>query len=164
MPRLVADFNSGALSAMVCVGLRQDSRRVEWELLPVAMAQSTLIATFGMHALTHKTERGRQDRLFLPPLFPSFEKGVVRSLAAKQNASWVKWRGRIFESDDSEFDFLHAALIPAIESLASNITSERHNFGASAPEPNPQKTGAAHSSVTGSEAAAAFNLNGQSLG
>jgi hypothetical protein len=117
-----------------------------------------------MNALTHKTGRGRQDRLFLPTLFPSFEKGVVRSLAAKQNASWVKWRSRIFESDDSAFDFLPAALIHGIESLAIDITSERHNFGASAPEPNPQKTGAAHSSATSSEAAAAFYLNGQSLG
>jgi hypothetical protein len=42
------------------------------------------------------------------------------------------------------------------------IASERFKrFGASAPGPNPQKTGAAH---PGGEAAAAFNLNGQSLG
>jgi hypothetical protein len=152
------------LSASVCVGLRQDSRRVEWELLPVATAQLTLFATFGMNVLTHKTERGRQDRaLFAIPVsfvrkrgspIPRGKTKRVLGQMAKSNFRvrrlWVR--------------FLHAALMPAIESLAIDITSERHHFGASAPEPNPQKTGAAHSSATSSEAAAAFNLNGQSLG
>jgi len=105
---------------------------LEWELLPVATAQLTPIATFGMHAVTHKTERGRQDRLFLPPLFPSFEKGV--SLAAKQNALRFKWRSRIFESDDSGFDFCMPRSFLAIESLAIDITSERFTISEHPPQ------------------------------
>ena len=42
--------------------------------------------------------------------------------------------------------------------------SDPHEFGASAPEASPQKTGAAHGPATAGEAAAAFNLNGESLG
>jgi hypothetical protein len=61
--------------------------------------------------------------------------------------------------------FSHAAVIPGNRVIAHRHNlGTFHNFGASAPEPNPQKTGAAHSSATSSEAAAAFNLNGQSLG
>ena len=40
----------------------------------MAVAPLTLIATFGMNALTYKTERGRQDWP-CAFLFPSFEKG-----------------------------------------------------------------------------------------
>ena len=129
MPRLVADIHSGALAPRSALGYARIPGQIEWELLPVAIvatAQLTPIATFDMHALTYKTERGRQDRLFWPPLFPSFEKGVVRSLAAKQNASWVKGRGRIFESDDSGFDFCMPPLVPGNRVIgASDITSER---------------------------------------
>jgi hypothetical protein len=49
------------------------------------------------------------------------------------------------------------------EKLAADadITSERQkNFGASAPRPSPQKTGAARALETSREAAAAFTLNG----
>ena len=53
----------------------------------MATAQLTPIAIFAMNALTYKTERGRQDRLFLPPLFPLFEKGVVRSAAIESLAT-----------------------------------------------------------------------------
>lgn len=128
------------------------------------LAQLTPLTTFGMHALTHKTERGRQDRLFLPtpvsfvrkrgsPIPCGKTKRVLGQMARSNfpvRRLWVR--------------FLPAALIPGIESLAIDITSERHNFGASAPKPNPQKTGAAHSSATSGEAVAAFKLNGQSLG
>ena len=133
MPRLVADIHSGALAPPVCVGQRQDSRRVEWELLPVAAAQLTPIATFGMNVLTYKTERGRQHWP-CALLFPSFEKGVVRSLGANQNAPWVKWRGRILESDDSGFDFYTPRSYPAIESLAIDITSERFTISEHPPQ------------------------------
>jgi hypothetical protein len=147
MPRLVADIHSGALAPRSALGYARIPGQIEWELLPVATTQLTPIAAFGMHAVTYKTERGRQDRLFLPPLFPLFEKGVVR-----------------IDSDDSGFDFC----MPLIS--GNRVIGHRHNlgtfhnFGASAPEPNPQKTGAAHSLATSSEAAAAFNLNGQSPG
>ena len=134
MPRLVADIHSGVFSASVCVGLRQDSRRVEWELLPVATVQLTPIATFGRHALTYKPSEGDRTELFLPLLFPSFEKGVFRSLAAKQNAPWVKWRGRIFESDDSGFDFCMPRPYPAIGWLVTDITSERFTISEHPPQ------------------------------
>jgi hypothetical protein len=80
-------------------------------------------------------------------LFPSFEKGVMR-----------------IDSDDSGFDFCRPVISDNRVIGHRHNLGTFHNFGASAPEPNPQKTGAAHSSATSSEAAAAFNLNGQSLG
>src|SRR5258707_5122657 len=61
MPRLVADIHSGALAPRSALGYARMPGQIEWELLPVATAQLTTIATFGMHALTYKTERGRQN-------------------------------------------------------------------------------------------------------
>jgi len=49
-----------------------------------------------MNALTYKNGRGRQNWPWAL-LFPSFEKVVVRSLAAKESALYVKWGGRILE-------------------------------------------------------------------
>jgi len=164
MPRLVADIHSGARTPRSALGYARIPGQIEWELLPVATAQLTPIATFGMHALTHKTERGRQDRaLFATPVsfvrkrgspIPRGKTKRVLGQMARSNFGvsrlWVR--------------FLHPTLILAIESLARHNLGTFHNFGASAPEPNPQKTGAAHSSATSNEVAAAFNLNGQSLG
>src|SRR5580704_8007858 len=75
------------------------------------------------------TKPSQGDRTGLRALlFPWFEKGVVRSLAANQNAPWLKGRGRIFEPGDSGLDFLTfyaPRSYPAFESLAIDITSER---------------------------------------
>ncbi len=133
MPRLVADIHSGALAPRSALGYARIPGQIEWELRPVATAQLTPIATFGMNALTYKTERGRQNGP-CALLFPSFEKGVSPSLAANQNASWVKWRGRIFDSDDSGFDFYSPRSYPAIESLAIDITSERFTISEHPPQ------------------------------
>jgi hypothetical protein len=150
-------------SASVCVGLRQDSRRVEWELLPVATAQLTPIATFGMNASTYKTERGRQNWP-CALLFPSFEKGVPIPRCKSKRALGQMARSN-FRLRRLWVRFLHAALIPGLRVIGHRHNlGTFHNFGASAPVPNPPKTGAAHSSATSSEAAATFNLNGQSLG
>jgi len=133
----------------------------------VAVAQLTLIATFGMNASTYKTERGRQNWP-CALLFPSFEKGggpIPRCKSKRVLGQMERSNFRVRRLWVRFFGFLHTALIPG-----HRVISLRHNlgtfqiFGASAPEPNPQKTGAAHSSATSSEAAAAFNLNGQSLG
>jgi hypothetical protein len=136
MPRLVADIHSGALAPQSALGYARIPGQLNGNCCQWLRPQLTLIATFGMNASTHKTERGRQNWP-CALLFPSFEKGVVRSLAANQNAPWVKWRGRIFESDDSGFDFLafytpHS--YPAIESLATDITSERFTISEHPPQ------------------------------
>src|SRR5215472_2745308 len=121
MPRLVADIHSGALAPRSALGYARIPGQIEWELLPVATTQLTPIATSGMHALTYKNRaRETGPALFATPV--SFvRKRVVRSLAANQNAPWVKWRGRIFESEQSDSIFAS----PAIESLVIDITSER---------------------------------------
>ena len=52
-----------------------------------------------------------------------------------------------------------------MDAVQANITSERQkNFGASAPQAGPQKTGIAHPSATIGEATAAFYLNGKPVG
>ena len=153
------------LSASVCVGLRQDSRRVEWELLPVATAPLTPIAPFGMHALTYKTERGRQDRLSLPPPVSFVRKRGSPIPRCKTKRVLGQMARSNFRVRRLWVRFLHAGAISGNRVIGQRHNlGTFHNFGASAPEPNPQKTGAAHSSATSSEAAAAFNLNGQSLG
>jgi hypothetical protein len=52
--------------------------------------------------------------------------------------------------------------------LTHIVIGQGHNlrtfFGASAPVASPQKTGIAHPPATASDARAAFNLNGKSLG
>src|SRR5512146_1940386 len=77
--------------------------------------------------LTKRNGRGKQNRLSLPRLFPSFE------IEQEQNS----------RSHGSPFHSLGTT----------------KDFGASAPGPNPQKTG-----VPTRIGTAAFNLNGQSLG
>src|SRR2546423_10440643 len=77
----------------------------------------------GMNALTYKTERGRQNWP-CAFLFPSFEKGVPRSLAANQNAPWVKWRSRIL-SDPTLVRLFSRDAHTGPLSHQPDITSER---------------------------------------
>ena len=135
MPRLVADFNSGALAPRSALGYARIPGQIEWELLPAAAAQLTPIATFGMHALTYKTERGRQDRLFLPtpvsfvrkrgsPIPRGKTKRVLGQMARSNfrvRRLWVRF-------------FACRRSYLAIESLASNITSERFTISEHPPQ------------------------------
>ena len=147
----------------VCVGPGQQSGPLDWELRPGARAL-TVMPSCSRNALTYKNERGRQNwalcssvsfvRKRGSPIHRGKTKRVLGQMARSNfrvRQLWVR--------------FLHAALIPGHRVIGHRHNlGTFHNFGASAPEPNPQKTGAAHSSATSSEAAAAFNLNGQSLG
>jgi hypothetical protein len=99
--------------------------QIEWELLPVATAQLTPIATFGMNVLTYKTERGRQDRaLFAIPVSFVRKRGSDPSRQNKTRPG-SKGRGRIFDSDNLS-SILHSELIPGNRVIgAIDITSER---------------------------------------
>jgi len=126
MPRLVADIHSGALVPQSALGYARIPGQIEWERLPVATAQLTPIATFGMHALTYKTERGRQDRLFLPtpvsfvrkrgsPIPRGKTKRVLGQMARSNfrvRRLWVR--------------FLHAGLI-----TGHRVIGPRHSLGTS---------------------------------
>ena len=163
MPRLVADIHSGALAPRSALGYARIPGQIEWELLPVAGTIDS-------------------DRHFRYECLDQQNRAEETELALCSSVSFVRKRGSPIPRGKSKraldqmarsnfrvrrrwVRFLHTALLPG-----HRVIGHRHNlgtfnhFGASAPEPNPQKTGAAHSSATISEAAAAFNLNGQSLG
>ena len=112
MPVLVADQYFLALERLGTRWAMPGSGRDEWELLSGATARLTSLPGSGMNALTYKTEPGRQDWPACPLV------SLVRNLGQSNSC-------------------------PAGSGLAAaDITSERfHNFGASAPGPNPQKTG-----------------------
>ena len=163
MPRLVADIYSGALAPRSALGYARIPGQVEWELLPVAVAILTPVALPRYECLDLQNP-ARETELAWCFSVSFVRKRGPPSLAPNQNASWVKWRGRILSDTTPGSTFYTSRSYPAIESLARHNLGTFPNFGASAPEPKPQKTGAAHSSATSSEAAAAFYLNGQSLG
>ena len=126
MPRLAADTHSGAPAPRSALGYARIPGQIEWELLPVATAPLTPIATFDMNALTYKTERGRQDRApFATPVsfvrkrgspIPRCKTKRVLGQMARSNFRvrrlWVR--------------FLHAALIPG-----NRVIGQQHNLGTS---------------------------------
>src|SRR5580765_6634793 len=76
MPRLVADHNPWHLSAArFCVGRGEHPSDLNGSCGQASFGQ--LLTADGILAYLTSAQqngRGRQDRLFLPPLFPSFEK------------------------------------------------------------------------------------------
>ena len=113
-------------SASVCVGLSPGFQVLEWELLPVATAQLTPIATFGMHALTYKTERGRQDRLFLPTPVSFVRKRGSPIPRRKTKRVLGQMARSNFRVRRLWIRFLHAALIPG-----HRVVGQQHNLGTS---------------------------------
>jgi hypothetical protein len=122
MPRLVADVYSGAQVPWSALGYARIPGALNGNRCQRLLARLTPLPRPGMNALTYKTKRGRQN-CPCAFLFPSFEKGVPRSLAANQNASWVKWRSRISSETTLNSIFCSSPSYPAVESLA------RHNLG-----------------------------------
>jgi len=120
----------------------------------------TSLLSCATSALTYKTGEGdRTGHRAL--LFPSFKMGVVRSLPTSSKCVIGQMGSSNFRSSGPGTTFSRAGLF-AGRLMAADITSER--FGVSAPVASPQKTGIAHSSLTSSDAIAAFILNGKSLG
>ncbi len=134
MPRLVADIHSGALAPRSALGYARIPGQIEWELLPVATAQLTPIATCGMHALTYKTERGRQNWALCSSVSFVRKRGSPIPRCKSKRALGQMARSN-FRVRRLGVRFLHAALIPpAIESLAIDITSERFTISEHPPQ------------------------------
>src|SRR5215471_12386055 len=110
------------------------------------LGQLTLPPARDMSARTYRKKRARETRLAPRPLVSFVRKwGVVRSLPTSSKRAISQMR---------RSDFRRLAIRPTSHDfgpslgdqlLAGDITSERHDFGASAPVPSPQKTGATHS-------------------
>lgn len=152
----------------------QESGPDEWELLSGASLAAIDFDRCLHYPTLHPRETDEGDRTgsFCLPCFLRSKKWVLgfqkvgsllpppRIKTRRKSNGEVQFRATQFRSG-----VLDAWTHTEQQSVANDITSECfNNFGASAPGPNPQKTGAVHSSATSGEAPAAFKMNGQSLG